>query len=173
MPQFDFMAPVRDWAVVVDLMGESWTIPALPAADWAEVILANQSDRLLDLIPDSEVLMDALLDGDLLWFEMETAYHDAIAAVGGARWWEVQNLMALALNWDNVGGELLVRQIRLDETSVARVCVLVWHLITHGREEMDVNKMRMLIEKPPAGTDYDAILDEAANAAALESIPSD
>lgn len=174
MPKFDPLAPVGNWDLTVELGGKSWTIPAAPASEWLIVVLGGQADALLDLIAEStDLIEDALYDGDLSWEDLETAHHEAIEAASGVRWWEAQRLLALALDWDGVGGELLIRGFDLEEKSLAQICAAVWRMATRGAEEKDRNKIIFEIEKPPPGVDYDSIIDAEANLRAFGAIPSD
>lgn len=174
MPNFDPLAPVGNWDVEVELAGKTWTIPAAPASDWILPVLGNQPDVLFDLLAeDTEVLEDALYLGELTWDAIETAWHEAIEAASGIRWWEAQRLLAVAVDWDGAGGELLLRGFYLEERSLAQTCVAAWRLATRGADEKDRNKITVEIEKPPPGVDYEAMLDEEANMKAFAAIPSD
>lgn len=174
MPKFDPLAPVGSWDTEVELAGKTWTIPAAPASDWILPVLGGQADSLLDMIAeDTGPIEDALYDGELSWDAIETAHHDAIESVSGVHWWEAQRLLGLALDWDGLGGELLLRGFRLETNSLAQTCVAVWRIATRSVEEKDRNKILHEIEKPPPGIDYDTVIDEEANLRAFGAIPSD
>jgi hypothetical protein len=174
VPKFDPRAPLENWDIEVELVGKTWTIPASSAADWVVPIVTDMADLVIPTMfrEDPAEIEDALYDRELSWIEIETAYHNAIAEVAGCRWWEAQRLMALTLDWGGVGGELLLRGFRLEERSVAETCVVTWKLITRGKEEKDLNRILHEIEKPPSGMDPDEVIDDAANMAAWNSIPS-
>lgn len=175
MPTFDPRAPLQNWDIEIELAGRVWTLPAVPASEWVVPIVADQAELVIPdmFAEDSAPIEDALYDGDLGWAEIESAYHEAVTTVAGCKWWEAQRLMALAIDWDGVGGELLLRGFRLEERSVAETCVVVWRLLTRGKEEKDLNKILHEIEKPPPGMDPDEVIDDAANMAAWGAIPSD
>lgn len=174
MPKFDPLAPVGRWDIEVELAGKTWTIPASSAADWIMPVLGGQPDAILDLlVEDTDTLEDALYSGELSWDEIEAAHRDAIESASGVRWWEAQRLLGLALDWDGVGGELLLRGFLLEEKSLAQTCAAVWRLATRGADDKDRNKITFEIEKPPPGIDYETIIDEEANLRAFGAIPSD
>lgn len=174
MPKFDPLTPVGNWEILVELGGQQWTIPPLMAADWVAIIVVDRPEFLPDLFAeDTAELEDALLAGKVSEFDLEEAYREAIGQVAGVRWWEAQRLLLLALDWDGIGGDLLLAGIRLQERTVAEICAASWRLATRGLEEKDRNRVTMEIERPPVGSDYEALIDEAANLAAMESIPSD
>lgn len=175
MPQFDPLAPLGSWDIEVELAGQTWTIPAAPAADWAAPIIAGQAQFVIPemFAEDPAPIEDALFEGELSWLEVESAYHDAMESVSGVRWWEAQRLMALALDWDGIGGELLLQGVLLEERTVAQVCVAVWRIATRKADQKDLNKIRHEIEKPPPGMDYEEAIDDEENMKAFSSIPSD
>jgi hypothetical protein len=174
MPKFDPLAPVGRWDLEVELVGKTWTIPAAPASEWLVAVLGGQPESLLDLIAENtDLIEDALYDGELSWGDLETAHRDTIESASGVRWWEAQRLLGLALDWDGVGGELLIRGFSLEEKSLAQVCAAVWRLSTRGADEKDRNKIIFEIEKPPPGVDYEAVIDAEANLKAFGAIPSD
>lgn len=175
MPKFDPMAPLGSWDIEVELIGRIWTIPAAPAATWAGPILANQAQFVIPemLIEDPAPIEDALYEGELSWVELEDAYHDAVESVAGCRWWEAQRLLGLALDWDGIGGELLLQGVLLEERTVAQVCVACWRSITRNAQQKELNQIRHEIEKPPPGVDYEEVIDDEANMKAFSSIPSD
>lgn len=175
MPKFDPLAPLRNWDIEIELAGELWTLPAAPAADWVVPIVADQAELVIPemFAEDSTLIEDALYEGELSWLAVEAAYHEVIETVAGCRWWEAQRLIALAIDWDGVGGELLLKGFHLSERSVAETCVVVWRLISRNKEEKDLNKILHEIEKPPPGMDPDDVIDDAANMAAWAAIPSD
>jgi hypothetical protein len=175
VPKFDPQAPLINWDLGVELVGKTWTIPAASAADWVVPIVLNQPELVVPdmFAEDTAPIEDALYEGSLSWLEIEIAYHEVLTTVAGCKWWEAQRLMQCCLDWDGVGGELLLRGFRLSERSVAETCVVVWRLLTRGQEEKELNKIRHEIEKPPPGMDPDEVVDDVANMAAWGSIPSD
>lgn len=174
MPNFDPLAPVGNWDCEVELAGKTWTIPAAPASEWVFMVLGDQPELLLEMIAeDTSAVEDALFDRALSWLDLETAHRDAIEAASGVKWWEAQRLLALALDWDGLGGELLLQGFRLEERSLAQTCVATWRIATRNAEEKDRNRILHEIEKPPPGVDYEAVIDDAANMKAWGSIPSD
>jgi len=175
VPKFDPRAPLVNWDIEIELAGRLWTLPAASAADWLVPIVLDQPELVIPdmFAEDTAPIEDALYEGTLRWAEIDAAYREAITTVAGCRWWEAQRLLAMAVDWDGIGGELLLRGFRLSERSVAETCVVVWRLLTRGQEEKELNKIRHEIEKPPPGMDPDEVIDDAANMAAWGSIPSD
>lgn len=174
MPNFDPLAPVGNWDIEVELAGKTWTVSAAPASEWLLVVLGGQPEMLLEMIAeDTAPIEDALYDGELSWDDLEAAHRETIESASGVRWWEAQRLLALALDWDGLGGELLLRGFRLEERSLAQTCAAAWRLATRSADDKDRNKILHEIEKPPPGVDYEAVVDEEANLKAFNAIPSD
>lgn len=175
MPSFEALAPVRAWDIEVTVGAATLTLPAASAADWAAAIIDDDAAAGLLGMAEPEAadaVEDALFDGAVTWFEMEHAFHDAVAALSGVRWWEAQRLLSAAFDWEGVGGELLLRGVRLDEVTVAQACALVWRMLIRGIDDKDKAKLTAEIEKPPPGVDFEREFDEAANERAFAAIPS-
>lgn len=175
MPSFDALAPVRAWDIEVTVGGVALTLPAASAADWAPAIIEDDAEAGLIGMAEPEAadaLEDALFDGEVTWLEMENAFHDTVAALSGVRWWEAQRLLSGALDWEGVGGELLLRGIRLDEVTVAGACVMAWRMLIRGVDNKDRARLVAEIEKPPPGVDFEREFDTAANERAFAAIPS-
>lgn len=171
--KFDPAAPLRCWAVDVDLLGHTWHIPALPAADW--IGAAPGGEDYTGIIPGllaepdaAEVIADAYLamldGGDDPSEAIATAARDAIEAATGVSWWIGERLMWLAQQWEGVGGELIRQGIDFARAPIGAVCVAVWRIISAVPDESTRAKLVAQIERPPAGVELD---EDAASEAWL------
>lgn len=104
------LASLRICRIQVSLAGRDWLIPALQAADWLEVLLAEElnPEALFPGLcgPDVELEVNRLmLSGDIDHEEMQRAILDVIEQASGRKWWFALRLCRFArTNWDRVGG---------------------------------------------------------------------
>lgn len=106
------LASLALYKVAVNLGERRYLIPALDAATWLQVLLAEEFDAEA-IFPGfcgpaiiSEV-NQLLLGEEVTMEQMERAILDTIEAVSGRKWWITMQLCAwLRANWDRVGGEL-------------------------------------------------------------------
>lgn len=106
------LASLGLYKVQVDLAGRAWFIPALEAAEWLKVLLAEDLDAE-EIFPGfcgPEVIAEVnqlIIDGACTNDELGDAICDAITAASGRKWWVTVRLCSfLRKAWDRVGGEL-------------------------------------------------------------------
>jgi hypothetical protein len=147
---------LRPWPVEVEVAGESYTIPAMPAADWLALLMEPR------LRPDH--IFPGLLDGPGQ-AEIEEAVHDGLmdveeylnlglevlSQVTGRPWWVSLRLISVARNgWDAVGGEL-VRKADADRLSIAGWIDVAYHVIIQAMEDNKRPMFLLKLELPPDG----------------------
>lgn len=106
----DPLASLRLFPVEVTLGGYVFEVPALPAIDWLEVLLAEPLDaeRIFPGLAGEDVVdqVDRLLVDEVITFDelMDTAL-DVITAGSGRPWWFTVRLCATSrAAWDRIGG---------------------------------------------------------------------
>lgn len=104
--------------MTVELGGEDFVVPALPASRWLEVLLAPQilpENWLPGFLAPSDQLRcnQMLLEGLVETDDFEQAIWDVLEAVSGRRWWTALRLCAsVRAHWEWVSGDLALRGVR-------------------------------------------------------------
>lgn len=108
----DPIASLDRWGVVVEFADQFYEIPALDAAAWLKILLAESLDLeaifpgLLGPEVVAEVNMD-LFEGRGTDAELVQTIKDAIEEVTGRRWWIALRLCRTIRSfWERVNGEL-------------------------------------------------------------------
>jgi hypothetical protein len=108
----DPLASLGLYKVQVSLAGRTWFIPALEAAEWLKILLAEDLDAE-EIFPGfcgPEVVAEVnrmIIDETITNEELGDAICDAIAAASGRKWWVTLRLCAfLRKGWDRIGGEM-------------------------------------------------------------------
>lgn len=108
----DPLAALRISRIAVDLGDRRFIIPALPARDWLEVLLAeelNPEDLFPGLCdPDDIVAVNRMLiDGTVTMDQMTEALYAVIEQATGRKWWVALRLCrTIRAGWDRIGGRL-------------------------------------------------------------------
>jgi len=159
--------PVR-----VELGGQSYRIPARPAADWMAVLLDKD---LADIVPgmlegDLDALWDRVFDGEVTTAECEEAAKAALSAVAGTPWWVAVKLVHSAAADPGVIGELRSSGADITTLPLGAVLAALYRIYTRDRDPKDVAKVDAEIAKlPPGVSAVEARYNEAAAAAAFEA----
>lgn len=160
----DPVAALRIWSVTVEVAGQSYVIPALPAADWLEAIL--DENAALPIVPgmlseeDRETLWDAVCDGEVQQVELVEANRAALEVAGGRKWWECDRLIrSSAEYWHIVGGELARLGIQVDQVPLAAVLNAIYVICVRNMDDKERNKFDLDIRRPPLGEDVEQIYD--------------
>lgn len=107
----DPAATVASDPLVIEVLGRTWSVPAMSAAEWLELVWM---DRLTfyDIFPgligdDDGFFTDAMVDGLIDLDEMFGIAKEIIEAASGLRWWFCLNLSVQAkANWHHLSGSL-------------------------------------------------------------------
>lgn len=170
--RFDAEAGLRCWPVVVDLADRTWTVPALPAADWMAAVLAGWLDVIPGLATDSAALDDLLDDGAIGYTDCVTAARDALEAAAGCRWWTALRLVHAVCDWDGIGGELLLRGINPGVAPLGQVLAAAYRVATRHADPAQRARIDLELDKPPAGVPAAVWFDEDAAAEAFMALAS-
>ncbi len=175
----DALAALKIWALEVELAGETFAVPARPAADWFLAILDEEA--VLPLIPGmmeadaddriGELLLDEVIDTDLL----VTRSRELLTAAAGRSWWEADRLIrSSAASWHIIGGELTRLGVDLEKVSLAAALNAIYVICVRTMDDKERNKFDIDLRLPPIGVEgvtteemYDQKAAEAAFAALM------
>jgi hypothetical protein len=171
----DPVASLRVAAVDVQVGDWVYTVPALAADRWLEVILADRYEAIFPGLLDGEDRHDVYrlwLAGDITGDDLGACARDALSAVGGRDWWEVERLVrsaAAETSWPIIMGDLTRRGVRLDLISLSAFCDAVWaHVLTNATEEQR-HQLEFELRRPPSEIDLDELYDEEGASADFEA----
>lgn len=160
--RIDPEATLRCWPIDVDVAGDTYTIPALPASSW---LLNVAAGSYLDVVPgmltDPTVLDDRLLlDGDL-GDECTAVARAAITAASGTAWWTAIRLTrAVTDTW--IGSELTLRGVDPTSVSYATYLAAAYRVATRYADAQTRFQVDVELDKPPAGVAPEDWFDEDA-----------
>lgn len=133
----DIRASLRLWDIDLYLDGRVFPIPAMPAADWLD-LLADDFNPLaiLRLVDDKSIGMVDVSDTDLVY-----ACLDVIGEASGRHGMvAVALVQAAAERWDIVGPDLAV--LDLENVPFGRALDLILKsLLTHAKDEQAINQI--------------------------------
>jgi hypothetical protein len=158
----DALPSLRCWAVEVDIGGEAYRIPPLPAADWLIAISASFTRVVPGMLEgDIEDLLDRVSYGDVPYAEVRAASRDAIAQVAGMKWWAAARLVYyLGSHWSTIGGALLLRGADPSTHSIGAVLTSTYRvLLENCKNEQERVKLDYELERPPAGIPISQMYD--------------
>jgi hypothetical protein len=170
----DVLAALRIWALDVELGGETFVVPARPAAEWFLAIL--DEDVPLPLIPgmmgaDAEDrITDLLLDGAVTAELIAVRSRELLTAAAGRPWWEADRLIrSSGASWHIIGGELTRLGVDLGKVSLAAALNAIYVVCVRTMDEKERNKFDIDLRLPPIGVEgvapeemYDQRAAEAA-----------
>lgn len=175
----DALAALKIWALEVELGGETFVVPARPAADWFLAILDEEA--VLPLIPGmmdpdaddriGELLLDEVIDTDLI----VARSRELLTAAAGRSWWEADRLIrSSAASWHIIGGELTRLGVDLEKVSLAAALNAIYVICVRTMDEKERNKFDIDLRLPPIGVEgvktedmYDQRAAESAFAALM------
>lgn len=108
VPRFtiDPVASLRPLPAVVQCGGQKLHIPALPAADWLEILFESDiwlEDIFPGMLEDSEPVEELLAQGKLTVEELRDIAFDILEIVSGKHWWVTLRLVKVAHDhWDSL-----------------------------------------------------------------------
>lgn len=170
--RFDPEAALRCWPVHLDLADRTWTIPALPAADWMAATLSGWLDIIPGLLVDPADLDDLLDDGTVGYTDCVAAARDALEAAAGCRWWTAQRLIHAACDWGSIGGELLLRGINPAVAPLGAVLAAAYRTATRHAEPAERARIDFELDRPPTGIPAAEWFDESEAAEAFMALAS-
>jgi hypothetical protein len=175
----DALAALKIWAIDVDLGGDTFTVPPLPATSWFLAIL--DEDTPLPLIPgllakeDEECMLDLLLDGTIDTDEIVRRSRELLTEAAGRPWWEADRLIrSSGASWHIIGGELTRLGVDLGAVSLAAALNAIYVICVRTMDEKERNKFDIDLRLPPIGVEgvttedmYDQRAAESAFAALM------
>ncbi len=146
----DPAASMRCWAVEVELAGHVFTIPAMPAADWWPLLLAQDTSTFLDALMSTKKDVDldlALLDGTLTGEEVRDVHMDTIEEAAGRSFHAAVVLAAAAdAAWPMVSGHLATRGFRWDVMPLGAALDAVYLTMINGLDEEARKKFEAFLD---------------------------
>ena len=174
----DALAALEIWGFEVELGGETFAVPPLPAAQWFVAILTE--DVPLPLIPglmsgaDEERITDMLLDDTINADLIVTRSRELLTAAGGRPWWEVDRLIrSSAASWHIIGGELTRLGVDLGSVPLAAALNAIYVICVRTMDEQERNKFDIDLRLPPVGVEGvkpEDLYDQRAAEAAFMSL---
>jgi hypothetical protein len=148
----DPLASLRCAAVVVPFAGVDYTIPALPAARWLEILLAEKLN-LEAIFPglaglDAELAVNMAIASRRATVEdLEQAIYDVLEVASGRQWWiTVRLCISLRAHWEWVGGAMARNGLTPFEVPLAfwldgAYATMVHEMVAGAVEEADLNRI--------------------------------
>lgn len=174
MPARDPIASLRPWSITVTVGGQDYTIPALPASAWLEVLLAPQV-QVLGILPgllddeDGVELAMRLAEDEVDLDEVYQASLDAVAVAGGRSWWWCLSFAAgMGVAWNTLSGHLILSGVDWDKLSLAAFFDAAYALISRGIPKEKLQLLDLELNSPPPGVEVP--FDEDAEAQAFMSM---
>lgn len=155
-------ASLRPCEIDVELGGETFTVPALPAADWLMAIIGEPGAVLPGLLSDEDqrVVYKMIVRGRLNPDEINKAWRDLLAAATGRTWWSASRLCMSASDpeaWPTVHGKLLTSGIDMDVVSIGALCNAIYFMIlTSSKDDEERTAAKLELELPPPGAEQEA-----------------
>lgn len=144
------------WPVVVEIAGCEYTIPALCAADWLEVLMEptltpeHVFPGMLDL--DEQRQVDEVLHSGQM--DLEEFYNlglEAIGEISGRPWWVALRLIYVAQqSWDALGGEM-AEKADAGRLSLSAWLDILFLLVVRNIDDAKRTMFLMKLELAPEG----------------------
>jgi hypothetical protein len=141
---------LKPWPVIIQVAGVEYEIPALPAADWLAILMADPFD------PDDLILSLVVNGKDLLFAEtvsaddLEYVCLDIITTASARPWWIALRLIAMArANWSVLGAELILKGVNPAQISLAAWLDALLLTALKNMDSKDVTMFTMKLEEPP------------------------
>lgn len=177
MPGADALAALKIWALDVELGGETFMVPARPAADWFIAILEEEPLPLIPGLMDADAderIGDLLVDGVITTEDIVTRTRELLTAAAGRSWWEADRLIrSSAESWNIIGGELTRLGVDLSSVSLAAALNAIYVICVRTMDEKERNKFDIDLRLPPIGVEgvkTEEMYDEQKASAAFAAL---
>jgi hypothetical protein len=121
----DSFASLTPRTIEVDLADRTWTIPAMNAEQWLELLWTEPFDPdsifpgLVEQDDVDDVLIDAILDGTLDPGADTDVAMEVLETASGFRWWFTLRLVGVfKASWSRLGGSVILAGLRHDQLSL-------------------------------------------------------
>jgi hypothetical protein len=173
MSALDPLVSLTPPQIDVDLGDWTYTIPALPAADWLVAVLSPNGGAIVPGLLRVQDRRDIWADYAAgAWSEEELleVEREALAAASGRPWWEADRLIRSAFSsdsWPIVSGEMIHRGIDVHTISLAGwlnwIFVLV---ISRCKDDAERSKFEAQLRAIPAGVTPEQLAESEEDMAA-------
>ncbi len=175
LPQIhcDPLASFAPTPIQVDAFGSTWTIPAMSAAQWLE-ILWNETASFDDIFPRlagaDAAMYEALFAEETSSNEIFQIATEILEVAGGFRWWFAVNLYSVVkLAWSRVGGEI-VSHVRAEEVSLGAWLVVALQVLMSRTSPKKIAEMLNMLNTSPSESPVLALDEEAEGKAFLAAM---
>jgi len=147
----DPVRSLRPGPVTFVVKGKEYEIPALPAADWLEVLMRPDwaaDDIFVELMPEGI----NLVLGDLEPDQAEDLALAVIEEVTGRHWWvAIRLIQTLVQTWDVMGPEAIFNHVDVEKLSLAGWMDAMLVLLMSRLKDEDTTMFAAQLEAPPFG----------------------
>lgn len=155
-PDFDAaLAALRVWAIEVDLGGEVYRIPPLPAAVWFTAVLSGEAVPIVPTLlepADQEAVLDRMLRREITRADVDRANREALGAAAGWKWWVAERLIvSAAAEWRIIGGLLQGAGLDLQRMSLGAVLSAMYAMAVTNMKREDRFAFDAQLNAPPVG----------------------
>lgn len=154
----DPVASLRPAEIDVEIGDWEYTVPALSAAEWLEVLAQKSPAAIVPGLLEDEDRLAVLQDylrGAVTAQDMVDASRRVLEVAGGWKWWSVQRLVDSAMLsdvWPTIHGKMIMKGVDLNQMTLAGFVNAVW-VIALGSCQKDSERsaLEWEITKPPPG----------------------
>lgn len=141
---------LKPWPTELELGGQVWEFPAVPAVAWLAILMDEQPDMdriLVDLCPRGlELLFNDTIEPDILY----RGLLDLIEMVAARRWWIAMRLISVVRqNWHVLGPEMFLAGVDPEVLSLAAWLDIMMVLTIRAMEAKEVSLFVSRLELPP------------------------
>lgn len=159
----DPVASMGCWPLEIELGGQEYEIPALPASGWWAVLAEADLTLIVEMISgDASDLDDALLSGELTSEDMIQALTEALEEAAGRSLHVAMVLVHLAIReWPAINGQMARNGFRWDVMPLGAALDAIHSIIWEGLDEKGRKEFeRILIPTKPGRVDREKALSE-------------
>lgn len=164
---------LQPWPVEVIFAGTRFEMPPLPAAEWLQVLLADDMD-LADIFPgwlseeEQELINDALFDGVVDMDQLYETCLELVTTVSGRPWWVALRLVSTArASWQVLGAEMLLKGVDASVLSLSGWLDVLLLLVMRNIDPKEAMMFTLKLEQPPPGVETKAPEPEMSASAFL------
>jgi hypothetical protein len=171
----DPVSSMRAWGAEVTFADRTFKVPAVDAAGWLELLLAEDVDyeAIFPGLAGPEVVFTVnqmMVEGDATEDDLRGAILDLIEAVSGRSWWITLRLCySIRSNWESIGGEMARRGVYpwgmpLGYWLDAAYSTVIELMVNGPKPKTAADWSRAIVTPPPS---ENRSIDEEANAMAF------
>lgn len=169
----DVVAALRPAAIEVQIGEWVYEIPPFGADVWIEAVISNDAFQIVPGLfgeDDEADVLDLLAFAEIDIAEILPCARHALEAAAGRPWYTAQHLIIGAADaWDSVGGNLLLRGVKIEDMSIGAFCSAVYALATRDMKKEDRLKLDMNLSRVPVDAVEEEMGGEEGAAAAFRA----